>query len=280
MTGSLAMPVVWTLVLAVGLLAWPWLLARLAGRRPQLADRLAGGVLPTGAELTAIWRGGPAVAWPTLVAWAALVLLAGVLPVASGWTVADLDAGALWVLVLALVIWLAVGRRGVSAAAAAGAMLTLTASLVPVVLRVASLNLTDMVVAQQGGAGNWFLVREPLLMLGGLGFLLAAASLAAAGQAPAAADPWSVALRWGTPLVAAHLFAVLFLGGWWAVAPVADGLPWLNTALKTLVGLLVINGLRARRWVTPSLLVGWLPPAALAVSLASLAWLLLGGAVR
>ena len=48
---------------------------------------------------------------------------------------------------------------------AAGGLATVALCLAPVALRTASLNLADIAVAQQGGAGNWFLIREPFCVL-------------------------------------------------------------------------------------------------------------------
>ncbi len=277
MTGTVAMAAVWTLAVAAGLLAWPWLLALLAARRPGW---LPAPLTPSAGQLRQAWRGGAPADPLSLAAWCALVLLAALLPTSSGWVAADLDAGLLWVLTLAVICWLAPGRTRLTPATAAGAVITLAAACLPVVLRAATLNLTDLVVAQQGGAHNWFLVREPFLLLSGGCFLVTVAALWSDQPAAGRADPWSQALAWGRPLVAAHVFGVLFLGGWWAFVPFLDGLPWLNSLLKALVALAILAWLRRRRWVTPALLLGWLPPVALLVCLASLAWLILGGAIR
>lgn len=274
MSGAVLTAVAWTLLVAASLLAWPWLLTVAAGRWAPWLPR------PARQDLRDAWRARTPVPGGVLVAWGALVLLAALLPAASGAVAADLDAGLLWVLVLATVGWLAQPSSRTSPRAATAAAVTLTAAVLPVVLRAATINLSDLVVAQQGGAGNWFLVREPFLLLSAGCFLVTVAALWADDGPAVAPDPWSQVLAWGRPLVAAQLFALLYLGGWWAFVPLLDGAPWLNTALKTLVALVGLSWLRRRAWVTAGLLDGWLPAVALLVSLASLAWLIVGGAVR
>jgi NADH:ubiquinone oxidoreductase subunit H len=274
MSGALLTAVVWSLLVAAGLLAWPWLLAAVADRWAPWLPR------PARAVLRDAWRDGAPVPGGVLVGWGALVLLAALLPAASGAVAADLDAGLLWVLVLGTVGWLAQPTPRPSPRAVAAVVVTLTAAVLPVVLRAATINLSDLVVAQQGGAGNWFLVREPFLLLSAGCFLVTVAALWADDSPAIAPDPWSQVLAWGRPLVAAQLFALLYLGGWWAFVPFLDGAPWLNTALKTLAVLGGLSWLRRRAWVTGGLLDGWLPAVALLISLASLAWMIVGGAVR
>ncbi len=147
-------------------------------------------------------------------------------------------------------------------------------------MRVASLNLVDLAMAQQGGSGNWFLVREPFLGVSGL---LALTTMAAVWQADDTPSPpsavWSVSLALARPLVAAHVFSVLYLGGWWAVAPFLDGWPWLNSILKTLVVFALLLWLRQRGWIASAWLASWLPLVAVLAALGSLAWLVLGGGV-
>jgi len=274
MSSALMTAVAWTLAVVAFLVAWPWLLAVRPGRWTAPVPG------PSRDDLRIAWRAGAPVRAGTLLAWWALVLMASLLPVASGSLAADLDAGLLWVLVLAMIGWLSRPSRSLPPSAAVGAVITLTAVALPVVMRTATLNLSDLVVAQQGGAGNWFIVREPFLLLSAGICLVSLAALWSDTEQAVAADPWSLVLAWGRPLVAAHLVVVLYLGGWWAFVPFLDGVPWLNTAIKTLVVLAGLSWLRERRWVTPRLLSGWLPALTLVVSLASLAWLIVGGAVR
>lgn len=274
MSAALTTAVAWTLAAVLLLVAWPWLLTVRPGR---WTVPLPG---PTRDDLRSAWRSGAPVRAGTLVAWWALALTASLLPAASGSLAADLDAGLLWVMVLGLVGWLSGPSPSLPRSTVAGAVITLTTATLPVVMRAATLNLSDLVVAQQGGAGNWFIVREPFLLLSAGICLVSLAALWTDPDRAELSDPWSLVLVWGRPLVAAHLVAVLYLGGWWAFVPFLDGVPWLNTAIKTLAVLAGLSWLRTRCWVTPRLLTGWLPALTLAVSLASLAWLIVGGAVR
>jgi hypothetical protein len=274
MTAALITAVAWTLAVVAVLVAWPWLLAVRPGRWTAPVPG------PSRDDLRVAWRAGAPVRPGTLLAWWALVLMASLLPAASGSLAADLDAGLLWVLVLALIGWLSRPSSSLSHSAVVGGVITLTAVVLPVVMRAATLNLSDLVVAQQGGAGNWFVVREPFLVLSAGICLVSLAALWKDAEQAAVSDPWSLVLAWGRPLVGAHLVVVLYLGGWWAFVPFLDGLPWLNTAIKTLVVLAGLSWLRRRRWATPDLLCGWLPALTLVVGLASLAWLIVGGAVR
>lgn len=262
-----------TLVVAAVLALAAWGLSRLAQRQPRWTAPLAM-AFPG-------WGDRPA-APSAVAAWCLLVLSATVLPLSSRWVAADLDAGLLWFALLAGASWLAQGATRLGGRTLAGAVLAGLGVVLPVVLRVASLNLTDTVVAQQGGAGNWFLIREPFLLASALGFLLLSAAVCQVLREPSArpVDPWSWHADLIRPLVAAHLFAVLYLGGWWAFVPFADGLPWLNTGLKTVAAFVAILAVSRRPWAGAALLRGPFPAVTLLVALASLAWLVIGGAVR
>lgn len=287
MAGTVGMAVLWTLGAAAALLAWPCVPGWLARRRPGWVAPWA----PPPAAIVAAWRRlaspGPSV----LVAWTALVVVLAVVPWGGRLMAADLDAGLLWVLALAILGWAVVAGRGPGAAGAvgasraagaAGAVFALVGAVAPVVMRAATLNLADIAVAQQGGAGNWFLVREPFLLGAGIVYLLtvACAWSPAADRADGEVDPWRLALAWGWPLAASLLFSVVYLGGWWAFVPTLDGWPWLNTALKALAVLGVLLSLARRPVLSTHLLRGFLPLVALLMAAGSLAWLVIGGGVR
>ncbi len=110
---------------------------------------------------------------PTLGGWLRLVavlLALASLPVSARLVAADLDAGLACVLAAGLLALVAASldepRRVVKRlpVVAVGG-LTLGVAAGPVVARVASLNLSDIVIAQQGGLGNWFLWRDPFLLV-------------------------------------------------------------------------------------------------------------------
>ena len=265
-------------IAALALLAWPWLLAVLARRGPA---RFAGVPLVTlDALRTAVRLGGrPGVV--TLAAWTGRVAAAAILPLGSTWCAADLDAGLLWLVALALGS-LAVAADGATAAAASG-VVTFGLCLVPPILRAATLQLGDLAIAQQGGVGNWFLVRDPFLLGTGVVYLVAAAALwPPAPVRPAGPDGLlQVALRAGLPLVLAHLFVIAYLGGWWAFVPALDHAGWLHTIAKTLAVVMVLVALRRRAaWSAPRQLERRLPLLAMASCLGSALWFVASGAAR
>ena len=286
---------VWGLMTALVLLAWPWMLAWIKMRRPAL---LAGDDVPDLAALRAVLlrpvpplhaaanrpreperQGGGA-----LLVWAALATAASLIPMGNGWLAADLDAGLLWLAALALAATasLRCGDRW-SAVPAAGALLTLFLCLSPLAMHTASLHLADLAMMQQGGAGNWFLVRDPFLLLSGAVYLLTAATLwpSHATGGTGLEGLLSVSARIGLPLVLAHLFTVAYLGAWWAFLPALDGLGWLHTILKNIIVLALLLWLRRRpAWCSTRHLVWRLPLAALTACLGAVAWLVFSGAVH
>jgi hypothetical protein len=259
------------------LLAWPWLLGLVQRSWP---GRLAGMPAMPMSSFPAVSRraGRPRAA--TVAAYLTLLTALTILPVSDQWVGADLDGGILWLASLALsALVLGVGADPVRTA---GALMALAAGMTPVILRAATLNLSDIAIAQQGGAGNWFLVRDPLLLACGVIQLLTAAALwPPVPRHPAGPQGLlALAVAAGLPLCLAHLFVVTYLGGWWAFATFLDGAPWLNTALKTVVVLVIVAGLRRRPALADPRNLEWrLPLAALVCAAAAAAWLGLSGAV-
>lgn len=278
------LPLAYALATLALLAAWPEvdsLLARaIATRRrvapvagPSLRTRLAGRLAPG----------------PSLGGWlrfAALLFALAPLPISARLVVADLDAG------LALVL-----AAGVLALAAAtldeprlvlerlpvlcvGA-LTLGLGVVPVVTRVAALNLSDVVIAQQGGFGNWFAWRDPFALVATGSWIATAACLRppARGGAddPAGPAAWTLA--------SSLLGACLFFGGWWAPVPALDRAPAAQLAVKVLALAAAQTWLRGRL-PRPDDPTAGEPPVrlllltALAGVAGSLAWLVLSGEVR
>ena len=276
--GAPGRALVWTLAVGVVLLVWPWVLAWLQRVRPVW---LAGtGVV----DLAALRRGLDRDGAPrpgTVVAWLSLVTVAALLPAGRGLFAADLDVGVFWlaVLVVPVLPWLDTRRLTL----VVGGLATLALSIAPVALRTASLNLADLAIAQQGGAGNWFLVRDPFILLGAMVFLLTAATLwpaPARSDAGGGAQLWlDAALRAGLPLVLAHLFVVVFLGGWWAFVPFADGAALVNSVLKTAAVIAVLLLVRRRPvWIDLANLRWLLPLASLVCAAGGAVWMTLTGA--
>lgn len=277
MEGTPARALLWSLAAGVMLLAWPWLLAWLQRVRPAWLDGtrvIALGDLRRGLDRPGRLQPG------TGAAWLALATAAALLPAGRGLLAADLDVGAFWLagLVLLTLPWLNAGGL----ARATGGLTTLALCLTPVALRAASLNLADLAIAQQGGAGNWFLLRDPFLMLAGLVFLLTVATLWPAPRSSNAGGPQlllDAALRTGLPLVLAHLFVVVFLGGWWAFTTFLDGAALLNTVLKTVAVVGVVLLLRRRpAWVDDGHLRWVLPVAGLICAAGGAIWMFFTGA--
>jgi NADH:ubiquinone oxidoreductase subunit H len=275
--GSIGRALVWSLAAATVLLAWPWLLAWLQARRPAW---LAGSRVTELATLRAGLDHPGGVRAGTLAGWCVLVVAAAILPAGRGLLAADLDAGLLWLAVLSL---LAIsGGAARTWRHATGAVVTLVLCVLPAVLRTASLNLADLAVAQQGGAGNWFLLRDPFLLVAAVVFLLTVAT-SWPPPAPAGASGAQLgleaALRAGLPLVLAQLFVVVFLGGWWAFAVFVDGAALVNTLLKIMATLTVVVVLRRRSQVgDPRHLERLLPVAGLVCAAGSAIWMTLTGA--
>ena len=276
--GAPGRALIWTLAVGTALLAWPWLLAWLQRVRPAW---LAGtGVV----DLDVLRRGldRPGALRPrTVAAWLSLVTVAALLPAGRGLFAADLDVGVFWLAVLVLPALPWADSRGITLTV--GGLSTLALCIAPVALRAASLNLADLAIAQQGGAGNWFLLRDPFILLAAMVFLLTTATLwpsptgvRSAGGAQVLLD---AALRAGLPLVLAHLFVVVFLGGWWAFAPFIDGAALVNTVLKTLAVVVVLLLVRRQTaWIDTAHLGRLLPLASLVCAAGGAIWMTLTGA--
>ncbi|MDD5719443.1 MAG: hypothetical protein PHQ53_07125 [Candidatus Krumholzibacteria bacterium] len=277
--GMPARAFLWGLLAAGVLIVWPWCLGWMQARRPGWFSRAT---VPTREAFGALWRCGERESPRVLLAWTALAGAAALLPLGNGWQAADLDAGLLWLLVLAVVALTGLSLRPTEVARAAGGLLTLTLCLAPLVLRTAGLHLGDLGVAQVGGVGNWFLLRDPFLLAGAAIYLCAVAALWPAPPSSSAGDRdglFAASLRAGLPLVLAHLFTVAYLGAWWAFVPALDGLTWLQTGLKTAVVLGVVLWLRrCPAWSATAHLAWRLPLAALGACVGAAIWLAATGA--
>lgn len=275
---ALGSVVVWTAVLG-----WleGWSLRRLAP---------AGGPEAVGCpprDLGRLWRSPARTRAADWVGLAAVLLALAPVPISARWIAADLDAGLLWLLAAgALGLVAAVLRDPAAAtdrlAVLVGSGVILGVTLVPVVLYTASLNLADVVIAQQGGLGNWFLWRDPFLLVCAGGYVAAAAFLVPAARP--AAGPLGVLVLSAWTLVTGAVGACVFLGGWWAFVPFLDPVP----ALAHLGGkiLLIVGAqlwLRARLPRRPDGTLAEPPVRLLLVAVAtgvagSAAWMVISGA--
>lgn len=276
------LPVIFAATTLLVLAVWPeveTLAVRIAqGRRP------AAGTPALAVRVTA--RLAPS---PTAGGWlrlGAVLLTLAPLPLSARLVAADLDAG--------LAVVLAAGFLALAAAALDDARLvvgrlpvlavgglTLGVAAAPVVARVAGLNVSDVVIAQQGGFGNWFAWRDPFLLVAAGSWIATAACLrppAGAGELdPAGPATWT--------LVTSTLGACLFLGGWWGIVPQLDGVPVANLTTKVLA-LCVVQAWLRGRLPRPDDPTGGSPPvrllllAALAGVAGSFGWLVLSREVR
>ena len=120
-------------------------------------------------------------------------------------------------------------------------------AMLPVIMIVGSLNLTDIVNAQEGGVWRWFFLRNPFTFIAFI--ILFVASLAETNRNPfdmPEAESELVAgfhteyggMRWAMFFLAEYanmfvvsiIISVMFLGGWWAPFPFLQFIPgglWL-----------------------------------------------------
>jgi hypothetical protein len=268
----------WTMLATLVLLAWPRALARLALARPAWVE---GTPMPDRSRLADADAGGLGGRPVAAIGLAAMGAAAGLLPFGRSLHAADLDAGLLWFALLLMLAspWVGYGLRRASA----GLVLTLGLAAAPVVMRTASLNLADVVIAQQGGVGSWYLLRDPMLALCAVIYLLAAA--AAWPPMPRAGHAGldyvlRATVAAGQPLLLAVLFAVLFLGGWWAFVPYFDVVPVMPMIGKTVAAVAVMVLLRRRLPAVADArrLHLALPGAALVAGTAAVAWMVMSGA--
>ena len=210
----------------------------------------------------------------SLLAWA-------VIPFAPGFAAADLDLGLFYIFAVSSAVGMGVLMAGwasnnkwalYGAARGAAQMVSyevpLALSAIPVVMAVGSLNMTDIVMAQQGGMFNWFIFRNPFMFLSF--FLYFIASIAEVNRTPfdlpeteselvAGYHTEYTGMRFAFFFLAeyANLFLVsciataLFLGGWQPVFGPSFA-PGLVFVIKAVLLVLVQMWLR---WTLPRLRV-------------------------
>ncbi len=223
---------------------WPevdaWLDRRLATESREV----------TGNWRESLWRLGPRGRGGWL-RFGALLLALAPLPASAHLVGADLDAGLACVLAAGLLAlagaWLD-DPQEVTARLPVVAIggLALALAGVPIVARVSSLNLSDIVIAQQGGLGNWFLWRDPFLLLVTAGYVATAACLVPDLGALRGVTDAAGPAAW--TLVTSVLGACLFLGGWWGVVPQLD-VPQLGVAPIVHLGCKVFVLAAAQIWL-------------------------------
>jgi NADH-quinone oxidoreductase subunit H len=243
----------------------------------------------------------------SLLAWAAI-------PFAPGFIASDLDLGLLYIFAVSSLAVIGILMAGwasnnkwalYGAARGAAQMISyevpLALSTVPVVLYTASLNMNDIVIAQQGGIANWFAFRDPFLFIAFVVYFIC--SIAEVNRGPfdlpeteselvAGYHTEYTGMRFAFFFLSeyANLFLVsciataVFLGGWWAPIPALPLPPALNFVVKAV--LLVFLQMWVR-WTLPRLRVDQLMylcwkvmiPIALICILGSGIWLMASGQV-
>ena len=210
----------------------------------------------------------------SLMAWAAI-------PFAPGFIAADLDLGLFYIFAVSSAATIGILMAGWAsnnkwalygaargAAQAVSYEIPLALSTIPVVMATGSLNMNDIVIAQQGGIWHWNLFHDPFLFVAFLVYFVA--SIAEVNRGPfdlpeteselvAGYHTEYTGMRFAFFFLAeyANLFLVsciataVFLGGWMPIAgPVF--LPGLVFVLKAVVLVLLQMWLR---WTLPRLRV-------------------------
>lgn len=292
--GALIMALIMSLVMAACAIVFTWAERKVAGfLQSRYGPMRVGGwhgvaqpvadmlkilgkedLIPDGADRP-LFRAAPVIVFlGSMLAWAAI-------PFAPGFVAADLDLGLFYIFAVSSAVVIGVLMAGwasnnkwalYGAARGAAQMVSYEVPLglaaIPVVLAAGSLNMTDIVLAQQGGVLNWFLLRNPFMFAAF--FLYFIASVAEVNRTPfdlpeteselvAGYHTEYTGMRFAFFFLAeyANLFlvsciaTVLFLGGWQPVfgPTVAPALVFVIKAV-----LLVLTQIWLR-WTLPRLRV-------------------------
>jgi len=213
-----------------------------------------------------------------------LVLLGSLLtwvavPWAPGFVAADLDLGifymfavsSLGIVGILMAGWASNNKWSLYGAARGAAQMVsyeipLALATIPVVMYTGSLNTQDIVIAQQGGFLNWYVVRDPFLLVAFVMYFIA--SIAETNRGPfdmpeseselvAGYHTEYTGMRFAFFFLAeyANLFLVsliavmVFLGGWWSPLPFVDFLPPALTFV--IKGILMVFLNMWVRWTLP-----------------------------
>ncbi len=184
----------------------------------------------------------------SLLAWAAI-------PWAPGFVAADLDLGLFYIFAVSSLVvigilmagWASNNKWALYGAARGAAQMVsyeipLALATIPVIMYTGSLNTQDIVIAQQGGFWNWYVVRDPFMFVAFWMYFIA--SIAEINRCPfdmpeteselvAGYHTEYTGMRFAFFFLAeyANLFLVslivvmVFLGGWWAPVPFLNFIP-------------------------------------------------------
>ena len=207
----------------------------------------------------------------SLLAWAAI-------PWSPGFVSADLDLGLFYIFAVSSMVivgllmagWASNNKWALYGAARGAAQMIsyeipLALACIPVVMYTGSLNMSQIVIEQQGGMLNWFIFRNPFLFVDF--FMYFIASIAETNRGPfdmpeteselvAGYHTEYTGMRFAFFFLSeyANLFLVsliavtVFLGGWWSPIPGLDFAPALTFIFK---GVLMVLLNMWVRWTLP-----------------------------
>jgi NADH-quinone oxidoreductase subunit H len=324
---SLIMALIMTLVMAACAIVFTWMERKVAGfiqsrYGPMRVGRYQGigqpvadmlkilqkeDIIPAEADKFYFMMAPFVIFIGSLLAWAAI-------PFAPGFIASDLDLGLFYIFAVSSLAvigilmagWASNNKWSLYGAARGAAQMVsyevpLALSAIPVVMAVGSLNMNDIVIAQQGGVANWFLLRNPFVFVAFIIYFIA--SIAEVNRCPfdmpeteselvAGYHTEYTGMRFAFFFLAeyANLFLVsciataVFLGGWWSPIPGLDFAPALNFIIKAVV--LVFLQMWVR-WTLPRLRVDqlmhlcWkvLIPIALICILGAGIWMMVSGQI-
>jgi len=233
-----------------------------------------------------------------------------VLPFADGWVSLNLNIGVIFVsAVLGLEVFgvILAGYASGSKWSLYGGMrqaaqvvsneVPMALCLVVPVMAAGTMNMVEIVHAQEGGFWNWFMFRDPFTF--GAFFLFFLPSLAACKRAPfdlAEAESELVAgflteysgMRWaffffaeyGAMFVVAGVAVSLWMGGWWNFGiPVGPTQPVLQAAVFVTKSILLVFVMIWIRWTLPRLRIDQVMHTCLKYFIPIACFMLLGAAI-
>ena len=293
--GGLIMALIMALVMAACAIVFTWMERKVAGfiqsrYGPMRVGHWHGVAQPVADMLKILQKEDiiPAAADKPLFMLAPLVIFIGSLlawaaiPFAPGFIAADMDMGLFYIFAVSNLAVIGILMAGWSSnnkwafyGAARGAAqivsyeIPLALAALPVVMATGSLNMVDIVVAQQGGIGNWYLFYNPFVFIAFVIYFLC--SIAEVNRNPfdlpeteselvAGYHTEYTGMRFAFFFLAeyANLFLVscvataVFLGGWWSPLPGVAFAPALGFIVKATILVFLQMWIR---WTLPRLRV-------------------------
>ena len=293
--GGLIMALIMALVMAACAIVFTWMERKVAGfiqsrYGPMRVGHWHGVAQPVADMLKILQKEDiiPAAADKPLFMLAPLVIFIGSLlawaaiPFAPGFIAADMDMGLFYIFAVSNLAVIGILMAGWSSnnkwafyGAVRGAAqivsyeIPLALAALPVVMATGSLNMVDIVVAQQGGIGNWYLFYNPFVFIAFVIYFIC--SIAEVNRNPfdlpeteselvAGYHTEFTGMRFAFFFLAeyANLFLVscvataVFLGGWWSPLPGVAFAPALGFVVKATILVFLQMWIR---WTLPRLRV-------------------------